>query len=347
MPESLRMADRGLELVRRAHLGHMLAPLCTLRAMMSTNALQLEEAARLVEVAEETSRLGGMSYQLQWSLWTRAGLATLRGEVLEARRLDAESRPFLDALPDDDLAKPTGLCNLAAQRAEDDPERCIAEMVAAGGPALERLEVTWSSWLRLVLVRACLALDRREEAEHWARVTEQVAARHGLTVSAARGVTARAELALHDGDAATAAALALEAAGVFAAAAYRIDELPARTLHGRALAATGKEDAARTVLRAVVDDAAGCGAWRFRDAAASELRRLGVRLRTGAGPRGERDELTEREREIAALVADGQSNKQVAAALFVSEKTVEHHLSRAYAKLGVRTRRELAAAWQR
>ena len=60
---------------------------------------------------------------------------------------------------------------------------------------------------------------------------------------------------------------------------------------------------------------------------------------------GEVPELTSREQEIAALVAEGRSNKQVAAELFVSEKTVEHHLSRVYAKLGVRSRTELAAAF--
>ena len=58
------------------------------------------------------------------------------------------------------------------------------------------------------------------------------------------------------------------------------------------------------------------------------------------GP-GEHDELTDRERDIADLVATGQSNKQVAAALFLSEKTIEHNLSRIYAKLGVRSRHEL------
>jgi DNA-binding CsgD family transcriptional regulator len=215
-------------------------------------------------------------------------------------------------------------------------------MVAAGGPRLERLEPTWSSWLRLVLVRASLALGRRAEAVHWTEAIEEVAARHGLAVSAARGVVARAELALHDGDPAAAIASAREALAVFTSRSYRVDELPTRVLLGRALAAAGEEEEARAVLRDVADDASALGTWRFRDAAAAELRRLGVRLSTGAGPRGERDELTEREREIAALVADGRSNKQVAAALFVSEKTVEHHLSRAYAKLGVRTRRELA-----
>jgi DNA-binding CsgD family transcriptional regulator len=51
--------------------------------------------------------------------------------------------------------------------------------------------------------------------------------------------------------------------------------------------------------------------------------------------------LSERERDIAALVAGGLSNKEVGAALYVSEKTVRNTLTRAYAKLGVRSRTEL------
>ena len=52
--------------------------------------------------------------------------------------------------------------------------------------------------------------------------------------------------------------------------------------------------------------------------------------------------LTATERRIAALVADGRTNKEVAAALFLSARTVEAHLRQVYRKLGVRSRTELA-----
>jgi DNA-binding CsgD family transcriptional regulator len=54
------------------------------------------------------------------------------------------------------------------------------------------------------------------------------------------------------------------------------------------------------------------------------------------------DALTPTERRVAALVAEGQTNREVAAALFVGERTVESHLTHIYAKLGVRSRTELA-----
>jgi DNA-binding CsgD family transcriptional regulator len=75
-----------------------------------------------------------------------------------------------------------------------------------------------------------------------------------------------------------------------------------------------------------------------------ELRALGTRI-SANGRRSERGELSEREREIAGLVAGGQSNKQVAATLYLSEKTIENALTRVYAKLGVRTRAQLARGW--
>jgi DNA-binding NarL/FixJ family response regulator len=79
-------------------------------------------------------------------------------------------------------------------------------------------------------------------------------------------------------------------------------------------------------------------------AAARELRRLGTRVsaesRRAAHGRSPAT-LTERERRIAERVADGHSNKQIAATLFRSEKTVRNTLTRVYAKLGVRSRTQL------
>lgn len=59
------------------------------------------------------------------------------------------------------------------------------------------------------------------------------------------------------------------------------------------------------------------------------------------------DSLTPSERRVAALAADGAANKDIAQALYVTPKTVELHLSAAYRKLGIRSRRDLPAALAR
>jgi DNA-binding CsgD family transcriptional regulator len=74
----------------------------------------------------------------------------------------------------------------------------------------------------------------------------------------------------------------------------------------------------------------------WADRARAELRRI-------SGRRPAAEELSESERRIAALAADGRTNKQIAAALYLSVRTVETHLSHIYRKLGVRSRAELAA----
>ena len=66
-----------------------------------------------------------------------------------------------------------------------------------------------------------------------------------------------------------------------------------------------------------------------------EVGRIGGRHAPG-------DELTPSERKVATLVAEGYTNREVATALYLTVRTIEGHLSRIYAKLGVRSRTELA-----
>lgn len=78
----------------------------------------------------------------------------------------------------------------------------------------------------------------------------------------------------------------------------------------------------------------GSVAWTGR--ARAELGRVGIR-------RGRGDDLTPTELSVARLAARGLTNREVAAELYISPKTVEANLSRAYAKLGIRSRAELGA----
>ena len=111
---------------------------------------------------------------------------------------------------------------------------------------------------------------------------------------------------------------------------------------GRTLLALGsiqrralRRRAARQSLEASLEAFEGLGAKLWADTARTELARIGGRHAAG-------DELTPGERQVAALVAEGRTNREVAAALVLTERTIEGHLSSIYAKLQVRSRAELA-----
>jgi DNA-binding NarL/FixJ family response regulator len=132
----------------------------------------------------------------------------------------------------------------------------------------------------------------------------------------------------------------------------RRDAAQARLLAGRALAAQGDTAAATAELTAAEAALDAAGARRPREEAAQELRRLGHRVArrprpAGVSPGAGLDELTEREREIAELVCDRHTNRQIAGELFLSEKTIETHLRNIFVKLGVGSRVEVARAVER
>src|SRR5206468_3376579 len=113
----------------------------------------------------------------------------------------------------------------------------------------------------------------------------------------------------------------------------------ARTL--LALGAAQRRAKRRHEARATLEEALAVfeaiGAALWADRARDELKRISGRAATPGA-------LTPAEERVAALVAGGKTNREVAAALFLSDRTVEGHLAHVFGKLGVRHRTELAAA---
>jgi DNA-binding NarL/FixJ family response regulator len=94
---------------------------------------------------------------------------------------------------------------------------------------------------------------------------------------------------------------------------------------------------------------AGCGALHDCDAAARELRRLGrvARRPARAGGAHAVGGLTPRELEVMRLVAAGDTNRAIAGKLFLSVRTVDRHVARIFAKLGVSSRAAAASEFER
>jgi DNA-binding NarL/FixJ family response regulator len=124
-----------------------------------------------------------------------------------------------------------------------------------------------------------------------------------------------------------------------------------RTLAGRALAGAGERERAVEELERAVATLEAAGAVRLRLAAEQELGRLGHRehrrTRRGKADGSGVDALTQRELELAQLVVDRRTNPEIAAQLFLSQKTVESHLRNIFRKVGVTSRVELARAVER
>jgi DNA-binding CsgD family transcriptional regulator len=116
----------------------------------------------------------------------------------------------------------------------------------------------------------------------------------------------------------------------------------ARLLYGEWLRRAGRRRDAREQLRAAHEALTAMGAGPFAERAERELRATGetVRKRTLDA----RDELTAQEAQIALLAADGHTNPQIGAQLFLSPRTVEWHLRKVFTKLGISSRRELGPA---
>lgn len=133
-----------------------------------------------------------------------------------------------------------------------------------------------------------------------------------------------------------------ESAAVLEGTPARLEYAKTLAVLGAALRRARRQTDARIPLRRALELAGACGAGGLADEVRTELHATGARPRTDA--LGGIQSLTPSERRVAGLAADGSTNREIAQALYVTPKTVEVHLSNAYRKLGIRSRRELAAS---
>jgi DNA-binding NarL/FixJ family response regulator/tetratricopeptide (TPR) repeat protein len=312
---------------------------------------QLTEADELFDGAVEGARLSGNALSLAGNLLNRSLTALAAGDVETALAAAEESVDLTRPLDQSLMSASAGLALAAALLESGNPARAVDVLLEpSGGEELTLVPGAWkTNWLEL-LTRCWLALGRLEEAKRSATRAEACAAARGLRLAAGMADRAAAAVAFEAGDPVLAAKRALASAAAADEVGVPVEAALSRTLAGRALARAGRLEPATAELQRAAAQFDAYGAVRYRDQAEHELRGLGqhIHRRTRPGSaQGGVDSLTERELQVARLVVDRKTNPEIAAELFVSQKTVETHLRNIFRKLDVSSRVQVAQAVER
>jgi len=347
-PDSIRHLDRCLRLCRASGQGR---PLGTFEGELASNLIvcgRLAEAAEALDRLESIAALGGT--------WSESSLFVNRARLLQATgHLDAAWALMERGLAVSDhegnpeaprirrsaarLALDRGDVRRAFRLAQPPGAKDIATVLAGRVEACE------------LMVDLSLASDELEQAREWSEEALRRAAENGLPLSGSRARRCAASVLMAWRDNwDVAARLAGEGAALAENAGARIEAARCREVAAAALVKDGFPDKAVEELRAAESVFAMCGADRDQARATNSLRSLGHRVRRSrpdAKSAVGQEALSARERELGELVASGKTNRQIASALFISERTVEAHLRNVFRKLGVANRAAVAAAISR
>jgi DNA-binding CsgD family transcriptional regulator len=216
-----------------------------------------------------------------------------------------------------------------------------AHEAAHGSPAFHHLDQMTHHITRgmaaIDRLEAALQAGRADAARHDIAELERFAAATGSPWAAAAVAHGRALLS--DGD--QAERYFLTALNHHATSRRRFDRARTELAYGDFLRRARRRVDARAHLRAAQQTFSDLGAGSWADRAAQELRASGETVRRREPSAA--SELTHQELEVARLVAEGLSNREAAARLFISRRTVEFHLRNVFTKLGISSRTKLAA----
>jgi DNA-binding CsgD family transcriptional regulator len=328
-----------IENARERGLQNMVAFACIFRAEVNLWAGSVADAeADALEATEAFARWAGRPLE---------PVSVLIQAQVERERVP-EAEGWLDAVaPAEPPALWDGailLCararlRLAQGRAEDATEDClhagrILARYATRGVQIAPALISWRSTAAIGLAAQGLLPDARELAN------EEVELARRLGAPRAIGVALRAVALAETGKHRLRAAH--ESVSVLAASPARLEHARALCTLGTALRQAGRRVDAREHLREALDRAVRCGGLALASEALQELHLAGARPRRDRV--SGRDALTAAELRVARLAARGQTNREIAQRLFLTARTVETHLTHAYSKLGIASRRQLLEA---
>ena len=215
-----------------------------------------------------------------------------------------------------------------------------AEIIAAAGARQSELGAVNPSALHWQVEAARTALARGDTSTAQSLSLEATQRARRFGAARALGLALRAAGMTHAG--VEGVAYLRESVSVLEGSGAILELAHSRYALGVRLCRDGERGPALEALDGALQGAERCGGLRLRRLAAEQLAGIGARPRP-AHLSG-RESLTPTERQVALLAAEGVSNPHIAQRLFVTRRTVETHLSHAYAKLGVTGRDELAGA---
>jgi DNA-binding NarL/FixJ family response regulator len=191
-----------------------------------------------------------------------------------------------------------------------------------------------SGWYLPNAAEAMVALDRLDDAEPLIEALERNGAAHDRPWMLAAGARCRAMWLAAKGDVEAALEMANRAMAEHDRTPMRFERARTRLLLGKLQRRRRAKEVAAKTLSGALAEFEDVGAPVWADQVRTELARTNVRPNPALA-------LTPSEQRVAELAASGMSNRDIAATLFITIKTVEHNLSRVYNKLGIRSRAEL------
>jgi DNA-binding CsgD family transcriptional regulator len=261
-------------------------------------------------------------------------------ELLSLRGREAETSELIGAILEQSEDSRHGAAVIAAQRASavlhNGLGRYEEALAAAQQASWDPLDLYPSMWALPELVEAAARSGNTEIArnalERLAATTQPAGSDFGL------GIEARSRALLSEGEAAE--RLYREAIERLGRTQLRPELARAHLVYGEWLRRERRRADARTQLRTAHEQFTSIGMEAFAERARVELQATGERARKRTADM--LDQLTSQEAQIAGLAADGHTNREIGAQLFISPSTVEYHLGKVFRKLHVKSRTELA-----
>jgi DNA-binding CsgD family transcriptional regulator len=323
-----RLSELHLQLIRETGALGELAVALGHRGQMHVFAGELTLAASLQEAVEEATDLTGSTL----GPYHEVALVAMRGR-------ESEMRQFIDAARSEVVRRGEGAGLMFMDWAESVLYNGLgryAEALGAARRVVDHTELVAVNWAMPELIEAAVRVgDLGLAGETDRRLLERSRA---SGTDWALGIAARSHALLEDD--AHADQLYNEAIERLARTRVAVDLARAHLLYGEWLRRQRRRLDARGQLRIAHDMFTGFGMEAFAERARVELRASGETARKRSVQT--LDQLTPQESQVARLAAKGKTNREIAAQLFISPSTVEYHLHKAFRKLDVKSRTQLA-----